>query len=561
MRAQLASRAAPGLPQAQAEALSRRSGSGHGCGSRAPNRIYSQRRRRRELAAGRAAPCRSPTPACAGSRPTPRATRWSSPPIAACIGRTDGGQSWTLSRGQPAGAPRGAAAGARPDPRRDAVCRLLADALRRAVAPCARGQQSAEPGRSDQSRRRRSPFCCCWCIAGVLAALAGCSAAARRLPFAMRRFLEMNNALAAFAFAAARRRTVLLGRARRRARAALRRVAVWLLVGTRRKRDSSNTRCSSRATCPTAIAASPDGGVWFTIDFANAIGRVRDGKLRAVPRRRRPTASRSVSRRPPMAPPGTPTLRPARSRGSRPTGELKLGPAGYAAGPDRSDRNRARRRALVHRERAPTASRACKDGKFERHAIDPLRGAALGRCGGPATAWCGPPCRPPISSCVSRPTGACRPSTSPRAAARPADVAVAKDGAVWFLEFRGNKIGRFADGRFEEFPVGRGERRPDRARRGAGWRGVVRNAAQGQPRAPARTASSRSSACRARTRAPTAWPWIATATSGTPTSAGSWGCCRRSEMPRSVIAAVICDQRLPITDHRSRDHSAFAPSA
>jgi virginiamycin B lyase len=42
----------------------------------------------------------------------------------------------------------------------------------------------------------------------------------------------------------------------------------------------------------------------------------------------------------------------------------------------------------------------------------------------------------------------------PTRGSSPGDVAVAADGAIWFLEFRGNKIGRFADGRFEEFPAG-----------------------------------------------------------------------------------------------------------
>jgi virginiamycin B lyase len=35
----------------------------------------------------------------------------------------------------------------------------------------------------------------------------------------------------------------------------------------------------------------------------------------------------------------------------------------------------------------------------------------------------------------------------------PTDVAVAPDGAVWFVEFRGNSIGRFQDGQFVSFTV------------------------------------------------------------------------------------------------------------
>ena len=51
---------------------------------------------------------------------------------------TDGGQTWTLPRGQPAGAPGSPTAGARSWPRSDSVCRLRPHALWRAVAPCAR---------------------------------------------------------------------------------------------------------------------------------------------------------------------------------------------------------------------------------------------------------------------------------------------------------------------------------------------------------------------------------------------------------------------------------------
>jgi virginiamycin B lyase len=33
------------------------------------------------------------------------------------------------------------------------------------------------------------------------------------------------------------------------------------------------------------------------------------------------------------------------------------------------------------------------------------------------------------------------------------DVAVAPDGVVWFLEFRGNRVGRFKDGKVDEVEV------------------------------------------------------------------------------------------------------------
>jgi streptogramin lyase len=35
---------------------------------------------------------------------------------------------------------------------------------------------------------------------------------------------------------------------------------------------------------PTALAVAPDGTVWFTIDFSNAVGRLRNGKIERLPK-------------------------------------------------------------------------------------------------------------------------------------------------------------------------------------------------------------------------------------------------------------------------------------
>src|SRR5262249_10451668 len=41
----------------------------------------------------------------------------------------------------------------------------------------------------------------------------------------------------------------------------------------------------------------------------------------------------------------------------------------------------------------------------------------------------------------------------PHQAAMPSDVAIGRDGSVWFIESRENRIARFKNGRFEEFNV------------------------------------------------------------------------------------------------------------
>jgi virginiamycin B lyase len=51
------------------------------------------------------------------------------------------------------------------------------------------------------------------------------------------------------------------------------------------------------------------------------------------------------------------------------------------------------------------------------------------------------------------PDGAMRAFDVPTRGSVPSDVVMAPDGAVWFLQFRSNKIARFHGGRFEEFPV------------------------------------------------------------------------------------------------------------
>jgi virginiamycin B lyase len=67
----------------------------------------------------------------------------------------------------------------------------------------------------------------------------------------------------------------------------------------------------------------------------------------------------------------------------------------------------------------------------------------------------------------------------------PTDVAVGTDGSVWFLQFRGNRIGRLKNGEFSDFKV------PDQnaglsglvvAADGAVWFGMVRSSSLGRLR-------------------------------------------------------------------------------
>src|SRR5262245_21109379 len=54
---------------------------------------------------------------------------------------------------------------------------------------------------------------------------------------------------------------------------------VWLAHPDRSGAGFVEYRMLQPLDTPTAIAAAPDGTIWFTIDLAAAMGRIRDGRL------------------------------------------------------------------------------------------------------------------------------------------------------------------------------------------------------------------------------------------------------------------------------------------
>ena len=163
-------------------------------------------------------------------------------------------------------------------------------------------------------------------------------------------------------------------------------------------------------------------------------------------------ASRSALRPPPTALPGTPTARLARSPHVAPNGELhsvrldsplaRIGQLAMA--PDGS---------LWFTEASAYSVTRLKDGIFERHAIDRIRGVAIGiAVAADGTVWSTLQAANQLLRIA--PDGSMQTFDIPTRGSSPGDILVGKDGAIWFHEFRGNKVGRYADGRFEEFPVG-----------------------------------------------------------------------------------------------------------
>ncbi len=185
-------------------------------------------------------------------------------------------------------------------------------------------------------------------------------------------------------------------------------------------RGFTDYRMEQPRDIPTAVAVGMDGAVWFTIDFADAIGVFKQNRIQRIPKGREnfeplglavdrdgaawytDGPSRLISR---MSPDGA----VASFALSTPVAKL----ARLAAAPDG---------AVWFAEESAYSFTRLKDGTFNRLVRISPRGEM---------AELDPPTR----------------------AAQLGDVAVGADGAVWFLEMQANKIGRFANGQFAEFPV------------------------------------------------------------------------------------------------------------
>lgn len=201
---------------------------------------------------------------------------------------------------------------------------------------------------------------------------------------------------------------------------------------------------------PTTIASAPDGSVWFTIDFSNAIGRVSAGKVQRLVKGKENVepmglgvatdgsawvtdapqvqiAHISADGRIETVPLGTPIAR---------LGRLAVAKDG----------------AVWFAETTSNSITRYANGKLQRHAIDAVRGGPFGvAVANDGSAWASLQLGNKIVHVVA---GADPVEYElPTASSAPSDVAVGPDGAVWVIEFRPNQIARFKDGRFEEFKV------------------------------------------------------------------------------------------------------------
>ena len=241
-------------------------------------------------------------------------------------------------------------------------------------------------------------------------------------------------------------------------------------------------RMSEPQDAPIAIAAGNDGSIWFTIDHADAIGRVRDGRVERLPTSSRnieplglaiatdgsawytDLAARAIVR---ISSDGeiarfvldTPIAR---------LGRLAIAPDGAAWFADSTGYGMTR----------------LKDGVFTRYQIESARGGPYGvAVTADGAIWATLQNGNQLLNIAT--DGTSRTFDLPRGGAVPTDVALGSDGSVWFLQFRANRIGRFKDGQFSDVEAGRenaGLSGIAVAPNGDVWFGMMRRASLGRLR-------------------------------------------------------------------------------
>jgi len=201
---------------------------------------------------------------------------------------------------------------------------------------------------------------------------------------------------------------------------------------------------------PTAVAIAPDGTVWFTIDTAGAMGVIRNGKIARLPTIRKIVEPIGLA----VDAEGAAWYGDASGAMiSRmlPSGEIKSFPLGTPI---------ARLGRLVvaadgavwFAESTGYGFTRLKEGVFTRNVPKSVRGGPYGvAVDAQGNLWG----TLQSGNQLVKISGAGEISEYevPTRAGSPSDVVVDAAGNAWFLEFRSNKIGRFAGGKFTEFEV------------------------------------------------------------------------------------------------------------
>ena len=210
------------------------------------------------------------------------------------------------------------------------------------------------------------------------------------------------------------------------------------------------------ADIPVAIATASDGAVWFTLEASDSIGIWKDGKIFKIPKGAGSVEPLGLAidadgrawyteaprqRISQASPDGT-----IRSFGLL-TPVARLGRLAVAPNGD-----------VWFAETSLVSVTQLNNGRLTRHVVGSLGGetpmdaAPFGVAVAPDGAvWATLQNVNKLLRIAS--TGEKVAFDVPTRASGLGDVAVGANGAVWFLELAANKIGRFAEGRFEEFRV------------------------------------------------------------------------------------------------------------
>jgi virginiamycin B lyase len=202
---------------------------------------------------------------------------------------------------------------------------------------------------------------------------------------------------------------------------------------------------------PAAIAAGKDGSIWFTIDFSNAIGVFRNGKIERINKGTRN-----------MDPIGIAVDQdsnawyvdaPALSIGRvSPNNEIKT----FSLGTPVARLQRltvAPDGAVWFAEGSAYSVTRLKDNVLERFQLQSARGTPYGVAIAPdGKAWATLQQAGQIVR-INPSDGKTDWFWVPTPASAPTDITVDANGDVWFLEFRGNKLGRIHNEEFTEYPI------------------------------------------------------------------------------------------------------------
>lgn len=261
--------------------------------------------------------------------------------------------------------------------------------------------------------------------------------------------------------------------------AALAASLIWWAGGPR-SAEFVEYRMSVATDIPTAVAVAPDGAVWFSIDFSDAVGVVRNGKLERIVKGSRSVEPIGIA----VDTAGTTWITNAATvsivavSAAGEERSVKLGTpiarlGRMAAAPDGS---------VWFAESTAYSITRLLDGELVRHRIDSARGGPYGvAVASDGTVWA----TLQSGNALLRiaPDGTMTEHEIPSPGVSPTDVAVDASGAVWFLEFRTDRIGRFQGGKFEEFAIAQNKAgltglavAPD----GAVWFGLLRKGSIGR---------------------------------------------------------------------------------